>query len=142
MAIVSHVYGWEFSDGVHDYVPVEYVWDAVNQAYELTPASETALMPLPSEMSMPPPYQQYRGENLFLQQEYEQIIDYHQTAIAELPDMAEPLLLRWRYLAALTFEALDRTDEALAEYIAIYEAAPDSAWGTLAALHFEVTDNK
>jgi hypothetical protein len=89
-----------------------------------------------------PPYQQYRGENLFLQHEYERIIDYQQQAITEISDMSDPVLLRWRYLAALAFEALDRPAEALAEYIAIYEAAPVSAWGTLAALHFEVMDNK
>jgi hypothetical protein len=33
-----------------------------------------------------------------------------------------------------------RTDEALAEYVTIYDAAPESAWGMLAALHFEMTD--
>ena len=137
MAIVSHVYGWEFSDRIHNYVPVEFVWNAVNQAYELTSTSETALVPLPSERSVPPPYQQYRGENLFLQHEYERIIDYQQKAITEIPDISDPVLLRWRYLAALTLEVLDRPAEALAEYIAIYEAAPDSVWGTLASLHVE-----
>ena len=32
---------------------------------------------------------------------------------------------------------LDRPDEALTEYVSIYEAMPDSAWGMLAALHLE-----
>jgi hypothetical protein len=41
------------------------------------------------------------------------------------------------YLRALALEALNRPDEALAEYIAITEAAPESAWGMLAALHLE-----
>lgn len=45
-----------------------------------------------------------------------------------------PDLLYWR---ALTYEFMGRTDDALAEYIAIYEAMPNSAWGMLAALHFE-----
>lgn len=42
-----------------------------------------------------------------------------------------------KYRRALALEQLDRTDEALAEYVAIYEAAPESAWGMLARLHFE-----
>ncbi|MEQ8671820.1 MAG: hypothetical protein RLP44_05090 [Aggregatilineales bacterium] len=45
-----------------------------------------------------------------------------------------PYLAYWR---ALALESLNRPDEALAEYVAIYEAAPESAWGMLAALHFE-----
>lgn len=42
-----------------------------------------------------------------------------------------------RYYYALVLESRNRPDEALAEYIAIYEAAPESAWGMLAALHLE-----
>ncbi|MBE0690608.1 MAG: hypothetical protein IH587_10860, partial [Anaerolineae bacterium] len=40
-----------------------------------------------------------------------------------------------RHYRALALEALGRPDEALAEYVAIYEAAPESGWGMLAALH-------
>lgn len=142
LAVVTRVYGWEFSDRTYDYVPVEFVWNRINQAYELTAASEETLVPLPSETSVSPPYQVYNGKNLFLQQEYERIINYHKQAIVELSDVTDPVLLRWRYLAALTFEALDRPSEALAEYVAIYEAAPESAWGMLAALHLEVIDGE
>jgi hypothetical protein len=46
-----------------------------------------------------------------------------------------------RYHRAMAFEALDQPDEALSEYVAIYEAMPDAAWGMLAALHFEATDD-
>lgn len=142
LAVISHVYSWEFSDGVHDYVPVEYVWNEIDQAYELTTASQETLAPLSSETSVSPPYQVYDGKNLFLQQAYEQIINDRQQAITEILDITDPVLLRWGYLAALTFEALDRPDEALAEYIAIHEAAPESAWGILAALHLEVIDGE
>jgi tetratricopeptide (TPR) repeat protein len=41
------------------------------------------------------------------------------------------------YIRAITLELMARTDEALAEYVALYEAAPESAWGMLAALHLE-----
>lgn len=44
---------------------------------------------------------------------------------------------RWHYWRALALEALERTEDALAEYVAIYEAAPESAWGMLARLHIE-----
>lgn len=142
LALVTRVYGWEFSERTYDYVPVEFVWNRINQVYELTAASEETLVPLPSEISGSPPYQVYNGKNLFLQQEYERIINYHEQAIVELSDLTDPVLLRWRYLAALTFEALDRPSEALAEYVAIYEAAPESAWGMLAALHLQVIDGE
>jgi hypothetical protein len=40
----------------------------------------------------------------------------------------------------LTLELMGEFDDALAEYVTIYDAAPESAWGMLAALHFEMTD--
>ena len=49
-----------------------------------------------------------------------------------LDDITIPL-----YQQALRFEAENRPDEALAEYVSIYEAAPESAWGMLARLHLE-----
>lgn len=51
------------------------------------------------------------------------------------PDAHPVIVEGLRYYRALTLEALNRPDEALAEYVAIYGAAPDSAWGLLAALH-------
>jgi len=45
--------------------------------------------------------------------------------------------LKWGYYRALALEALNRPDEALAEYIEIFQAAPESVWGQLAALHLE-----
>lgn len=41
-----------------------------------------------------------------------------------------------RYWRALTLEMLNRPDEALADYVTIYETTPNSSWGRLAALHF------
>ena len=45
-----------------------------------------------------------------------------------------------RHYRALALEALDRPDEVLAEYLAIIDTAPNSAWGMLAALHLEVDE--
>jgi len=56
--------------------------------------------------------------------------------IAEQPDFTdEDFIFSVRYWRALALEALDRPDEALAEYLALVESAPESAWGMLAALH-------
>jgi hypothetical protein len=59
-------------------------------------------------------------------------------ALQDPPDNAgqyfEPT---FRYYRALVLEILDRPQEALTEYRTISEAAPDSAWGRLAALHLE-----
>jgi hypothetical protein len=41
------------------------------------------------------------------------------------------------YHRALALEARNRPEEALLEYVGIYESAPESAWGILAALHLE-----
>jgi hypothetical protein len=49
--------------------------------------------------------------------------------------------LQGRYYYALALESLGRRDEAVAEYAAIYADAPESAWGVLAALHFEAQAN-
>lgn len=46
------------------------------------------------------------------------------------------------YYRALALEVLGRDDEALALYVSLYEAAPESAWGMLAALHFEMAENE
>lgn len=64
-------------------------------------------------------------------------IDFLLTSADERTTDYRQQLIYWR---ALTLELMGRTDEALAEYIAIYEAAPESAWGMLAALHLEVVD--
>ena len=56
--------------------------------------------------------------------------------LANPPEGIDPaFLLAVHYRRALILESLDRFDEALADYVAIYEAAPESAWGMLAALH-------
>ena len=52
------------------------------------------------------------------------------------------VLYDYHYQRGFILEMLNRSDEALAEYIAIYEAAPDSAWGMLAALHLEVVETE
>jgi hypothetical protein len=70
---------------------------------------------------------------LFINGDYETTLQIAQNASPE----DEFDTFYWRYWRALALEALERPDEALAEYVAIYEAAPESAWGLLAGLHIE-----
>jgi len=43
-----------------------------------------------------------------------------------------------RYLLGMLYEQRGRLDEALTQYTIVFEAAPDSAWGQLARLHFDL----
>lgn len=56
------------------------------------------------------------------------------------PMVDEIATLGLRYYRAVALEALNRPDEALAEYAALVETVPDSCWGMLARLHIEVVD--
>lgn len=56
------------------------------------------------------------------------------------PDAHHVIVNALHYWRGMTLEALNRPDEALAAYVAIIEAAPESAWGRLAALYVEVID--
>ncbi|MBZ0275340.1 MAG: VCBS repeat-containing protein, partial [Anaerolineae bacterium] len=69
--------------------------------------------------------------------EYESVLAQTDELLMQSTDAAEGDLFAVRYWRGVTLELMGRPDEALAEYVAIYEAAPESAWGMLAALHFE-----
>jgi hypothetical protein len=49
--------------------------------------------------------------------------------------------LQLAYWRALTLELMGEFDDALAEYVTIYDDTPESAWGMRAALHFEIPPN-
>ncbi|MEO8613320.1 MAG: hypothetical protein ABI690_35845, partial [Chloroflexota bacterium] len=55
----------------------------------------------------------------------------------QVPDLLPLFANGLHYYRALALEALGQDDEALKEYVTIYEAAPESAWGRLARLHLE-----
>lgn len=126
---------WRYSDIVEDYVPVTYVWEATSRSFVMSLADQMVLTPTPR--SPLPVYYTYHPLPLYLQEDYDSLIAYHDAAVQGIRAPSDVNLLEWRYFAALALEALNRPDEALAEYFAIYEAAPESAWGMLAALHFE-----
>jgi tetratricopeptide (TPR) repeat protein len=62
-------------------------------------------------------------------------------AILALPESAYGFytheLAYWR---AITLDLMQQSDDTLTQYLAIYEAAPESAWGMLAALHLKAID--
>jgi hypothetical protein len=117
--------------------PAIYQWDVANQMYSVTqvetvnevatdyPATFTYRMVLTDAQKA-----------MLEQKDYEavlKILDF---------ELTDDILLAIEqtglsYMRGLALEALNRPDEALAEYVAIYEAAPESAWGMLARLHLE-----
>ena len=122
-------------------VPAIYVWDDNAQTYVIVeePAqTPTLIPPTPQPETIYFPRSFYSLNRAFAEGDYTQVIEIAGTA---LENAAEPDAEEWKYAFhywhALALEALNRPDEALAEYVAIYEAAPESAWGMLAALHIE-----
>jgi hypothetical protein len=82
-----------------------------------------------------PTYFQVR--TAFAQVDFALALEILTTALSQ-PEPRDPSLVEaFHYYRALTLEAVNRPDEAQTEYVAIYEAAPESAWGMLAALHLE-----
>ncbi|MCC6615121.1 MAG: hypothetical protein IT320_16710 [Anaerolineae bacterium] len=127
---------FNWSDGRS--TPLRYEWDSESQTFARFDAlAESTATPTP----IPTPEPQYWSVNQALAAgDYaaaltllDDSIAYEQSADLDRPD----LLYAYRFHRAFILEAIGRPDEALAEYIALYENAPDSAWGSMAALHLE-----
>ncbi|HEX2908456.1 MAG TPA: tetratricopeptide repeat protein [Phototrophicaceae bacterium] len=116
----------------------KYSWNSEQQTYIPDPPPT----PTPNFTLTPePPAEPYFSVwDAFGEKDYAYVVE-HTTSIRSADLTAEWALatLGDYYYRALALEALNRPDEALAEYVAIAEAAPDSAWAKLAALHFEPT---
>jgi hypothetical protein len=56
------------------------------------------------------------------------------------PDATPQFVTGFHYYRALLLEDIGRDDEALQQYVDIYTAAPESAWGMLALLHLQEND--
>jgi Tetratrico peptide repeat len=134
---------------------VQYFWNETLQQYAL-PAAQPANSTTEGTVLSNPPIQAtptelsnedlYHGES---QKEYYERLDEQvrnaasvDEALAILdaelnaPYMEYPQALQF-WKATILREA-GRDAEAVAEYVALYSAAPDNVWGKLAALHFEV----
>lgn len=121
--------------------PIRYNWDTTNRTYmEFNTHVEPTLVPT----SIPTPEPQYRyvdealdaGDYSAALTMLDETAARNQDYYRENPDA----LYAYQYQRAFILEALNRSDEALAEYLAIYEAAPESAWGMLVSLHFETSE--
>ncbi len=119
-----------------DRIPVTFTWNAAEQRFvpEALSCTEDASLMEQALFTCGWSGEQFCG----FYTEGEEALIFIDTVLADPPESVDEAF--WQavhYHRALTLEALNRPDEALAEYVAIYEAAPESAWGMLAALHFE-----
>lgn len=71
------------------------------------------------------------------ERKWSQTLEHIDYLLEQTDDHPELNVLDLQYRRALVLEQLGREDEAAEAYAAIYEAAPESALGMLAALHFE-----
>lgn len=128
-------------------IPAIYTWNEETEMImlaeepQITPTSDP-ISPIPIEQS-DPVYTLHNFSTLrsaFVERDFALVVEIADEALASAIDDNQ-LAYAFRYYRALALEALDRPDEALAEYVAIYETAPDSAWGMLAVLHFEPVED-
>lgn len=109
---------------------VKYLWDDASSQYQIdTPVTLQSRFPtcLSGNLTFCVPLNQPEEVLAFV----EFMEDYS-------IDPARPLFISGlSYYRALALEELGRDDEALAEYIALYEADPESPWHILAGLHLE-----
>lgn len=115
-----------------------YVWNDDEQRYvhqEPPPPAETPT-PAPTPVPSPTLPSYWRVSNAFEERDFEAIVDMTPDTLTIVDPMVRDDVLLFHYIRALSLEALGRTDEALAAYVAIYEAAPNHIWGILARLHF------
>jgi hypothetical protein len=119
---------------VEDYEPIiqerVFTWDDEAGTYLLPLPPST---PTPSStISQPEPPRYRRILDALEAGDYAYVVENSSpTLIVEESYFAD------FYYRALALEALGREDEALAAYVALYQAAPDSPWGLLAVLHVE-----
>lgn len=129
---------WTFDD-YQGYIPATYTWDDELKNYVPPPALAT---PTPAVAVQTYTRSNYdlalMAQNAYAAGDYSKVSQI--SAVAQAPERGTDDLgsVQLQYYRALALEALGRDDAALAEYVSIYEGAPESAWGMLAALHFEV----
>jgi hypothetical protein len=123
--------------------PIRYQWDAELRTYVAPPQPTTTPFPTLMITSTPTPTRQLAVgmhtyllvRTAFTERDFLQMLTIIDDALAH-PPLDDSLVVAFMYYRALALEALGRSDEALAQYVAIYEMEPDSAWGVLARLHF------
>lgn len=123
-------------------IEVVYHWDVELQTYVEASSTEPAAVATATLSSSPTPTpnpdsQYYDVVDAFEQNDFAAVVALTSDSFVINSDQDKAIWLSRLYLRALALEALSRPDDVLAEYVAIYEAAPESAWGMLAGLHLE-----
>jgi tetratricopeptide (TPR) repeat protein len=137
------------SENNSQYEQTVYYWDAAQNNYVSPIAQpEAEAPPISSENNSETSETLLNDEALFgimdqantaiYKGDYEVAVDILDHALEQAYPAVNMIAINGlHYYRALALEALERPEEALAEYVAIYEAAPESAWGRLAGLHIE-----
>jgi hypothetical protein len=124
-----------------DEIEATYQWNATKKLFEVS--SKANFIPHAQDFNKfecyGQPYSycgfQYKGNVKIEAAILKQVIDQPNK------DMSANFLAAVRYSRALALDALNRSDEALMEYVTIYKTASNSAWGKMAALHLECVEN-
>lgn len=117
---------------------LNFVWDPNSKRYVTVVTEE--VNPDPNPIPTPIPYdppKYYWIWEAYEAGDYAFIVENAGKVIHPQGGATDGEMWNQRYFRALALEALDRPAEALAEYVALVENAPDSLWGRLAALHVE-----
>lgn len=128
--------------------PSVYFWDENRRTF-VAPPQPTWQPPTPEStpVSTPVPRPEYDISIYTLRRIRTTFAEHNFTNALEMLDISlaqesqnQGLIMAFRYYRGLTLEALNRPDEALADYITIYETDPESAWGLMAGLHLQIKD--
>ncbi|MBN1285417.1 MAG: tetratricopeptide repeat protein [Anaerolineae bacterium] len=122
-------------------VPAIYTWDATHTTYVSSFAeAEPTPVPTPDVETISPYGAHSQAIDALESGEFEDALAALDDVLSREDDIDPGDLLKFRYERALMVEALGREDEALAAYVALYTDAPESAWGILARLHLEPSE--
>ncbi|MCC6612438.1 MAG: hypothetical protein IT320_03110 [Anaerolineae bacterium] len=122
-------------------VPTTYTWDAASHAY--VASALPPMTPEPTPTSEPPSYPESDVTSTiyaYASKDYDRALTQLDELLIYADVLPSDIQHYARYLRALVLEQLNRPDEALADYIAVFETAPESGWGRLAALHLEAAN--
>ncbi|MBL8160835.1 MAG: hypothetical protein JNJ61_02545 [Anaerolineae bacterium] len=131
--------------------PATYRWDESQGTFTVypqpTPTPTPTVTPTPtaSPTGQPTPEQSVDVNSLptysdiglaFSDGDFIKVLEMLNTALNDTSSYYDSALLPgFHYYRALTLEILDRPDEALLDYIAVYRDYPDTAWALMARLH-------
>ncbi|MDX2138326.1 MAG: hypothetical protein SF123_09555 [Chloroflexota bacterium] len=121
--------------------PIVYEWDSTRQTFDVASHGIEAT-PVSTLIATTEPRYYFVREALDARDYATALAMLDEAAVSNQDSYRQNPDLRYayQYQRAFVLEALNRPEEALSEYLAIYQAAPQSAWGSLASLHFEIVE--